>query len=719
MLRPALSLRSAWQPKISRFQEMILQPDMRPSRLISTLEWLLLAALLAVFVVRGFLPAWRTMNTDFPNYFLAAAIHRQGIPLDRAYEWRWFQRHKDHLQIDQSLVGFAPHPPLCAVPMLPLTWLPSLEAKRVWLVLNLGFLALALWILRRATQLPWRHLLVLAFLCILPLRENFLFGQYYVLILLLLCAAYYAFCRGRHFTSGTLLAAAASLKIFPVFFLILFLRKRNWRAVAGLVSGGLALAAVSVSIFGWNVHRIYLFEVLPRALHGDLVGPYVLQWNSFTALCHRFFLAEPEMNPAPWMSSPGAYAWVQALIATVLLFSFLLSTGEEETPRTTAWEWAAFLPLLILLSSMPTAYHHCVLILSVVVAVDFLLKDGQWRSALAVAVLYAVACYPLPGFAWLNLQGRLLGVFLLYLLLLFKAPARAGGRARTFGFALAAVFFVLLAFSNLRALRGRGEDFSRRLPPVTAGYGTFSVARSGDRLVLGEMVPDAFAAVILPDGSTQRMPVSGDVLSLAASPQSPFIYFEVTNQRSQIFRLPAAQLGQPDAVPELIGEGHDPAVSPDGRWLAYLRDEGDRATVWSSKDSEPAMPVPGLHDLAGVLEMSVSSEGNLIVAAGGAANPHLFLWQTVSHKLQALGEIPGAVRYPAISADRGMLAFSRREGGAWHLFVRDLAAGAEQRLTSSACNATAPAWEDARTLLYVTDCGRGLGLGAPARVTVR
>ena len=115
-------------------------------------EWLLLAALLAVFGARAFLPAWRTMNTDFPNYYLAAVLQRQGIPLDRAYEWRWFQRHKDQVQIDQPLVGFAPHPPLCAALMLPLA-LPSLEAKRVWLLLNAGFLAFALWILHRVTKL--------------------------------------------------------------------------------------------------------------------------------------------------------------------------------------------------------------------------------------------------------------------------------------------------------------------------------------------------------------------------------------------------------------------------------------------------------------------------------------------------------------------------------------------------------------------------------------
>ena len=33
-------------------------------------EWFVLVALLAIFAGRGFLPAWRTLNTDFPNYYL-------------------------------------------------------------------------------------------------------------------------------------------------------------------------------------------------------------------------------------------------------------------------------------------------------------------------------------------------------------------------------------------------------------------------------------------------------------------------------------------------------------------------------------------------------------------------------------------------------------------------------------------------------------------------
>jgi Tol biopolymer transport system component len=72
-----------------------------------------------------------------------------------------------------------------------------------------------------------------------------------------------------------------------------------------------------------------------------------------------------------------------------------------------------------------------------------------------------------------------------------------------------------------------------------------------------------------------------------------------------------------------------------------------------------------------------------------------------------------------VSADSKRLAFSRRESGSWHLFVRDFSAGTEVRLTNAACNATSPAWEDDRTLIYTTDCGRGYGLNAVARIVLK
>ena len=264
------------------------------------------------------LPGWRTLNTDFPNYYLAAVLRSQGNRVDRAYEWIWFQRQKDHNDISQPLVGFVPNPPLCAAPMLATGFASSPPGQTrvdpaqprvsnggavhpgsrhsAWLAAHTAH--------RRfmphssAHQLHAWPVLRCGFALHLPS--------------LLRCL------RGHPFTAGTLLAAAAWFKVFPAVFLLLFLlflRKRDWRAVAGLIVGSVALAAVSMLIFGLDIHRVWLFEVLPRAFRGDMVGPYDLQWSSSSSLWHRLFLFEPELNPVPFLRSPLVYAVAQRYAA--------------------------------------------------------------------------------------------------------------------------------------------------------------------------------------------------------------------------------------------------------------------------------------------------------------------------------------------------------------------------------------------------------------------
>jgi Tol biopolymer transport system component len=120
-----------------------------------------------------------------------------------------------------------------------------------------------------------------------------------------------------------------------------------------------------------------------------------------------------------------------------------------------------------------------------------------------------------------------------------------------------------------------------------------------------------------------------------------------------------------------------------------------------------------------ILDVSVTSEGDLIAAVGPVSEPHLALLRRSTGMVEPLTGVAGPARYPAISNDGKRLAFSRRKWGSWQLVVRDLATGAEQQLTHTACNATLPSWEDANTLLYATDCGRGFGLSAIARIAVQ
>lgn len=686
-------------------------------RVLASVEWILLVALFGLFFAHAVVPGWRVLNTDFPNYYLTALLRSQHEPLDSVYAWTWFQRQKDHNAISQPLVGFVPNPPLSAAPMLVLSSLTALQAKRAWIVVNLVFLVITLLILHNLTQFGWRRILLIAGLCILPLQTNFLLGQYYMVILLLITLAYFAACRGHHVTAGILLALGAWFKVFPGLFFILFLRKRDWRGVAGLAVGGLAFGAASVLIFGLDAHRVLFFEVLPRAFRGEMAGPYDLQWSSFGSLWHRLFLFEPELNPHPILNSPVIYAVVQASTATILLFGFLFFTSENTDDKATAWEWAAFIPFLLLLSSMPSSYHYVLLIFAVIVGTDLMIRAGRWRTAILCVLLYVLACSPRPTAGPFFLR-RLLATLALYVVFLSNAPAVADWRATKRLVGMAAAVFVLIAALNVRALNKRDEDFSRRIPQNKRAYASFNPVATSAGVAAIEMVDEGYRGIMVNEGQAISMPAPGDMLSVAASAASPFIYVELADRGSRIFRIPSGEVGRTGIVPEFVSEGQQPAISYDGHWLAFLREHRGKSTIWLSHDGGDPVEMTAGQTWGEVLEVTVTGGGNIVAAVGGAASPHLVELSQTSGTLTALRDIEGAVRFPAVSPDSTRLAFSRREFGSWHLLVRNLATGVETRLTDGACNATKPSWEDIHTVLYATDCGRGYDLNAIARTTL-
>jgi len=687
----------------------------RYSRFTAIAEWVLLVALLAIFVKNGFLPGWRTLISDFPDFHLAASIYHRGIPLDRVYEWLWFQRQKDYLGGIEQLVEFIPNPPMCVLPVLPLSALAPLAAKRVWLVMNIGFLLLALELLRRVTKLNWRRLGLVSLLCVVPLRDNFALGQYYALILLLICAAYYLSCSGRRLTSGLLLSVAASLKLFPGLFLILFVWKRDWRSAAGMILGTTVLTLISIAMFGLEVHRVLLIEVLPRALRGDLVGPYYLGWNSFTALWHYLFLFEPELNPAPLLASPVVYALTQAMTVTALLFAFLLSTRDDGVKSKKAFEWSVLVLLSLLLSSMPGSYHYCLLVFAGGVCMDELLKAQDKRKALLFILLLLITCAPVPGRIGKFFLSRLVGGLALYVLLLQAIAIDKRLRIER-RWLVAAVFVgAALTIFNLNSLKNRAQDFRRRVSNPSIGYSASNPVVIGDRVIFTEMRGGKYAAMSLQRLGVREIPIAGDVLSVGGTKLGNFAYFEQVTRESSITQFP---LASSDPIPQHVAEGEQPRVSPDGRWLAFIREKDGRTTVWLSELGSQGTARLIINGVPNVLDICVTSNGDLIAAAGTASEPQLVTVRRSTGAIEPLSGIAGPARYPSISPNGRRLAFSRRSWGSWQLVVRELATGTERQLTNASCNATLPTWEDTHTLLYATDCGREFGLSALARVVL-
>ena len=72
---------------------------------------------------------------------------------------------------------------------------------------------------------------------------------------------------------------------------------------------------------------------------------------------------------------------------------------------------------------------------------------------------------------------------------------------------------------------------------------------------------------------------------------------------------------------------------------------------------------------------------------------------------------PPTTEVSVISPDGKWVALESMQTGPKQIWLRDAVTGKTEVLAGGDCNSSAPAWqEDSRTLIFASDCGRGLGM---------
>ena len=673
-------------------------------------------ALLTLFMCIHTLPkAWKSLITDFPNLYLSAQLAHQGYDTSRMYEWIWQQREKDHRAIQVRVIGLIPVTPISTLVIWPLSAVPPLTAKRIWIVLNLMLLFPIGWFLHSMTGLGYRRI-ALAFALCFPLYRNLEFGQFYVLLLLLVTAACWAYLRGLDALAGSLVAIAAACKIFPILLFVLLLRRRAWRALAWGTITGLAAVALSVLVFGWNVHRTYLDEVLPWALHGEALPPYLLT-ASISGLLHLLFLPEPQWNPNPWHPSVLCYALLlPALQMLVLAPGILIVDRKDRMPERIMLEWSALLTATLAISTIPTLYNFVLMVLPTCVVSSILLRRQRYVLVAVILVTFIVIGLPVlasprsMGLAILLYTSRLplmmCVLVCIYWLLWIERPAKGSAldwsRLGWAAFMVATVAFSIRStFLRESAVR---QEYAFRLPVQPQGYLNADPQAVGAEVRYIAFTLDGYH--LIPQEPTEES--SADDLSFTSG--SGQLWVERARDSGSVI------INLRDKSAPRIDDARDPKISVDGKSLAFVREDHGRGRLIVRNALQSMTPV----DVAltptslNVYEATFLSEGEYAFSAaavGGA--PQVYLTDA-THKNVALAL--GESRYPALSPDGRWLAYSRLEHGAWNLSLRDERTGATRRIGDVPCNQIEPSWDvDSKTLVYGTDCGRSLWFTAVAR----
>ena len=692
---------------------------MRDKRIVSRIERV---ALLVAVVYLGLhtLPrAWTKLNTDFPNYYLMARLAHEGYDTSRVYEWLWVQREKDHRALDIPAVGMVPLTPFSTLVIWPVATLPALAAKHVWIVANLALLVPLCWFIHSLTGLSYlRIALVVAFS--FPLQRNLLYGQYYVLLLVLIVAACWCHVKEHYILSGALIAVAAASKIFPVLLVLVFLRRRNWRAVASFAVTGIGTAALSIAVFGWSVNRTYLHQILPWALHGEAMEPYIPSGASITGLLHYLLLAEPQWNPHPWHNSPLLYALLQPALQMMLLApAILLIRRNDRAPGRIILEWIGLLTASLAISTAPASYHFVLMVFPVCALVALAVERGTNKWLIALIVAYLGIGFPMPAPGWLMGPAILFFAPRLFLmiavlfgiyLLLWRTPRVQGTVAEWSDHAWAS-FMVLAALLGVHSTLLREQtvrqEFAYRVPLDTRFLlnGDPVEARSKTSYVAGS----ANGYHLVTAGSTTWVDRSpDDDLSFGAGQNRAFV------ERAH---AGVSEIADPlERGKTIVKDGQNPMLSVDGQDLAFVRaDLGQgRLMVLPSFQSGHSAESRLTPLSINVYDATFITQRDFAVSGVENGRPPQIYLTDRGHQNMPIGV--GESRYPALSPDGRWLAFSHLEHGLWNIWIRDERTGATRRVAEVPCNQIESAWEsDSKTLTYADDCGRSVWFTAIAR----
>ena len=707
----------------------------RIGELRSVVEAGLLLSLLVVFLWKGLIPGWKLLNTDFPNYYVTARLIREHYCLDRIYEWVWFQRAADHFGVGHQLVGFLGLTPFSAFPIIPFSSLPVLEAKRFWIVCNVALLTAAIELLKRQAGMRRATVWIIALCAVIPLQTSFLLGQMHILVLALLVSAYVSHMRGWQISSACCIALAAALKIYPIFFCLYFVLKGRWKSLGATVLCSALCMTLSLMLVGQGLMRTYIFEQLPRSLQGESQNPFSPSLTSASAMFHRLFLFEPGLNPHPLVASARLFAilyplWQALLVGAVLV---RIRPGFRSDDSETL-EWSMFLCLLMFLSSAPSSYQFVVLIAAAVPTMGVLINRRKWKAALGYLFLYFLAC----NIRAVHIDSSIVGIFAPFLDLTLWC-----------GVALVVFYYVLLISPEAKTkpvrfyrnpafvagavvvclwIAGYKSDWSHLanvetsrpvlLNPQDSAYLRTSPVSTDGRLLYVAMLRDGYR---VRDGEIASADIfpgvdsAGDQLSFAARTSNHELWIETASGGGS--RLVHVLPGKEVPTCE-IGDGEDPALSSDGTYLAFLREDRGRGSLWmvALPDCAPA-PKRITSPAFDVRALASGPEGSFVVSAIHEGRESIYRVSAATEP-RLLTESDGPVNSPALSPDGRVLVVRKRVSYRWQLASLDLSSRVWKQLTYGDCNAYAPSWQDDHTVLYATDCMRGMGLTALASLKI-
>lgn len=302
---------------------------------------------------------------------------------------------------DAQIVDFV-NVPIVALLFTPLSLLDPPGARLAFSGIGVAALALTILGLARACSLtPWATAGVLAMSLLNgPLSYSLALGNASHLLLPLLLAVFAAERAGRDAAAGALLALAAIVKIPLLLLPLHFVLGRRWRALLAFAATLAGLAALSLLLFGLELHRIWFERCIRPFAQGPLAAYNV---QSVDGLLARLSTEGRRQDWSPLAVGPAFRILRSALLA--LLFGVVVaacwprSELERRGPGTLGLSIVLVLALLV--SPISWTHYYVFLLLPLAFLIGGWIPAPRGRAWLALvaagALLVALPVTAAPG----------------------------------------------------------------------------------------------------------------------------------------------------------------------------------------------------------------------------------------------------------------------------------------------------------------------------------
>ena len=361
------------------------------ARLILTLYATILVASPIVHGLRG-LP-----SNDFGTYYAAGLRARTGLPL--------------YLEDDPRNRLTAPA--LVALAFAPFSLVSLEKAYWIWFVINVtalfGCFYLSLKIARRMFKAADLGVALITFLLLSRFILNHLQrGQVNLPVFFLVLLALHWFESGKRTISGVFLGLATAIKIFPVFFLCYWIRKREWLSASVMTLSLVVFSLLPACWFGIGAYgacsTLWLRQVGVRAALGNLPvdffsphPPYNLQNQSlFAAVIRLFSKGDATGNHGVnvfALENPGLQILVLSVV--VLFIAYTLVRGAQVDSEIRVVEYALICILMLLCIPLVWKANFVLLIFPYVVLLAAV-KANVWAKGIFVTLAAATTLHYAP-----------------------------------------------------------------------------------------------------------------------------------------------------------------------------------------------------------------------------------------------------------------------------------------------------------------------------------